>query len=353
MDAVYAPDPDRDETYFFDDGDCTFLVGGVLFKLHKTILCRDPSSMFRNLFQDAKGKPSDAIPLFDTVDDMRALCWSLYAFPSEIYQLALSPGDVDVRKHLRVVDMAQKYLLPQYESLGWKFLQAVPGAIPAYLDRCSEDDLVYSHELGIRWQSSGAPGASGAADTAVSAMKSQLLEQVENKWVQRLARGDEQVTFSRALTTGETYDRRRLQGQVYLEARKLLFLQRFVFSPSQPLNSRFNLTPKQFLRLLVGHSMLTNVLAAVRSAVSLKLPRRTSLAGCDSVYHPHCEKAFNALVWGDLERDPVVAFRRARNTGYRCVNQHLDNILPKEADLAEYFLSSATGYTISHENPPM
>nr|GAT59554.1 predicted protein [Mycena chlorophos] len=350
MDAVYAPDPTRDETYFFDDGDCTFLVGGVLFKLHKTILFRDPSSMFRNLFQDAKGKPSDAIPLFDTADDMRALCWSLYAFPSEIYQLALSPGDVDVRKHLRIVDMAQKYLLPQYESLGWKCLQAVPGAIPAYLDRCSEDDLVYSHELAIRWQSSGA--WDGAADLVIFSIKNNLLEQVEDKWVQRLARGDEQVTFNRALTTGETYDRRRLQGQVYLEARKLLFLQRFVFSPSQPLNLRFNLSPNQFLRLLVGHSMLTNVLAAVRSAIRLKVPRRT---GCDLVRHPQCEKVFNQLSWGELERDPEMVFARARSagTGYSCITQHLDNILPKEAELAEYFLSSATGYTISHENPPM
>lgn len=53
------------------------------FQLHKVILCRDPESMFRDMFsmpQDPQAKNLDPIPLLDdSAEQIRALCWAVYA----------------------------------------------------------------------------------------------------------------------------------------------------------------------------------------------------------------------------------------------------------------------------------
>ncbi|KAF7364778.1 BTB domain-containing protein [Mycena venus] len=80
----------NDDKYFFDDGDCMFIVGGFLFKLHRLFLSRDPESVFRDMFRIPQGSTTagnelDPIPLTeDSADDFRALCWALYALPGEI-----------------------------------------------------------------------------------------------------------------------------------------------------------------------------------------------------------------------------------------------------------------------------
>jgi hypothetical protein len=53
--------------------------------VHKWVLCRDPDSMFRDLFSipqgpQAKDHESETIPLFDdSAKEFCALCWAVYA----------------------------------------------------------------------------------------------------------------------------------------------------------------------------------------------------------------------------------------------------------------------------------
>ncbi|KAF7314799.1 hypothetical protein MKEN_00954300 [Mycena kentingensis (nom. inval.)] len=211
--------PTKDLLYFFEDGDCTFLAGGVIFKLHKLLLCRDPKSMFRNLFNDAKGDASEMIPLSDSAEDIRALCWLLYMLPGDVYNLAKSPGKVDVLRHLRILDMTHKYILPHYESLAWTMLNATPNALSDFLVKCSEDQLEYALALGCR-------------HTSPDATLRELLGLVEQQWITRIINASPETSLRRALDIGERYGRRRIQTRVYLQLRKWLCWEKYFPPPT-------------------------------------------------------------------------------------------------------------------------
>ncbi|KAJ7069365.1 hypothetical protein C8F01DRAFT_1112429 [Mycena amicta] len=296
--------PEKDEKYYFDDGDCTFLVEGVLFKLHKFNLRRHPESMFCNLFKDANGEKSETIPLDDSAEDFRALCWVMYALPGEMYLVLTAPGSVNVRQYLRILDVAHKYILPHYESWAWTMARIVPTALPSYLDNCSEDDLEYIIAMALRCNLS-AP---------------ELLDLVEVAWIARIKQG--KVSYQRALTVGEIHGRRIIQATVYMELRKQIVSGPAIASAEFGF-SHFQLSDLQLYRLLLGHALLSNLARVVTPLPTLPRP-----AGRNCTSHHNCQS-----VWGNFAQNihDSASLERTRahasGIGYPCVVEYVDTLL--------------------------
>ncbi|KAJ7133538.1 hypothetical protein C8R44DRAFT_730672 [Mycena epipterygia] len=244
-------EPIHDETYFFDDGDCMVLAGGIVFKLHKWALCRDPDSMFRDMFNIPQGPQSvlDGIPeCSDSADDFRALCWAVYALPAEI--LLQNEREADITRLAAVANMCHKYILPSFESwaldIVWSHCQpridylddrpCHPGI--DYLSDCPPDMLCRIFE---------AAQAGGRPD---------LCTLVEERWLPRLKTGELQLR--QALDFGEKHGRRKFLGDAYYQ--QALDMKSCVptIDPSQPMDlSQSNLTDMQMHRLLSGYCSLS------------------------------------------------------------------------------------------------
>ncbi|KAF7314797.1 F-box domain-containing protein [Mycena kentingensis (nom. inval.)] len=293
--------PVKDDNYYFENGDCTFLVEGVLFKLHKFMLSRDPESMFCNLFADAQG--DDVMPLDDHVGDFRALCWGLYAPPNEIYHLARTVQNIDssptsVRKYLGVFSLAHKYILLELERWGWTMARANPFAIPAYLRTCSESELERMLRLAYRCTAS-AP---------------ELADLVESSWITRLRGGGNNGTptlsYSRALTAGELCSSRKLQTAVYMQLRQKILTGPPIVNPRLGLG--IALTPAQMQRLLLGHAMLSNLFN------TLRVPQ---LEGCAD--HRSCQ-----IAWANVQFDADPAERVRTLGAYACIRRFWNGLAP-------------------------
>ncbi|KAJ7719596.1 hypothetical protein B0H16DRAFT_1336563 [Mycena metata] len=140
--------PVKDNTYFLEDGDCVFIVEGTLFKLHKWSLCRDPESMFHGMFslpQTTSAQSMEPIPLSDTANDFRALCWALYALPCEIQDQ--NDSGTDISRLVAVANMSHKYSLPAFEkwalSMIWQHFQPRGD----YLTDCPQKMLDMMYEV--------------------------------------------------------------------------------------------------------------------------------------------------------------------------------------------------------------
>ncbi|KAF7314828.1 hypothetical protein MKEN_00957200 [Mycena kentingensis (nom. inval.)] len=315
----------EDETYFFDDGDCIFLADNTIFRLHRAFLSRDPSSVFRNMFRDATGDTSEPIPLSDTAEDIRALCWLLYLPPGELYALAKTPGTVDVRKLLRILDMTHKYMMLQLETLASTMLDAIPAALPNYLATCTEEELEWAFELGIRH-------ASAAAAPDSKQQLGRLLDLVETKWLTHIDASKPKFTYRRALDAGERHGRRKFQGRVYLRMHLIVsWTKGLVTSPSQDLQTHFGLTDIQFQRLLRGSLLLANIMPP--RGLGAHLPMHTNCS-----YHAYCTDSWASINWkAEMARQPLVCLQNAKSKS-NCAKQYLRNV-PTDADLiADYFL---------------
>ncbi|KAJ7643657.1 hypothetical protein FB45DRAFT_895667 [Roridomyces roridus] len=313
----------HDCTYFFDDGDCTFLAEGVLFKVHKWMLSRDPESMF------AESEP-DIISLSDTSAEFRALCWGLYAPPNEIYSQSTPEADMD-----RLIDAAKmyhKYVLPSFESWALKMLvlQCKPPLdrlaciAPAVLERMM----------------------------ALASLCDQptLFSLVEDAWLRRLHTVE--LPCSPALTCAEKYARRRFQAEVYYLLNTRLHHTIQSLSPCNKFDItqavELGLTETQLLRLFSGHILLSNYWRHLRGAGLVYSTR------CKMLVHMHdavCVPAFKSIEWpvgtGDVRRgledvrDEVRRNAPPEPWGIQtCVGRYLDGLLERfEGDeMAGYFL---------------
>ncbi|KAF7314827.1 hypothetical protein MKEN_00957100 [Mycena kentingensis (nom. inval.)] len=283
----------KDDKFFYESGDCTFLVGGVLFKLHKYCLSRDPEtpSFFQNLFNDARGSVAEIIPLDDALDDFRDLCWALYADPVEVYQLTVDleakKVEVDVKRFLHILDLSCKYVLPRLESWSLQLLRRKDDLIASLLDACTEDEMERMFGLAMRCSTS----ASG------------LLDLVETKWLARVTGGT--FSYGRALTTGELHGRRGFQTALYLKVRSRLLTGPRVTSFDLGL-SHYGLNEKQLQRFLYGHAILSNLYQTFpHGGLSTGIPQ---YFGCGT--HAHCGSIWAKILALD-HRDSVPILRIA------------------------------------------
>ncbi|KAJ3562923.1 hypothetical protein NP233_g9273 [Leucocoprinus birnbaumii] len=122
--AKYA----RDTDYYYHDGSCVFLVGGRLFKIHRSQLERH-SNVFKTILatpaEDMKPTSglegfSDEHPIVreDSVAEFRALCWVIYATPAEIVDQFTSTK-ADVPRMISLISVTHKYDMPGYRD--WAF----------------------------------------------------------------------------------------------------------------------------------------------------------------------------------------------------------------------------------------
>ncbi|KAJ7105071.1 hypothetical protein C8R43DRAFT_1047099 [Mycena crocata] len=329
--------PIRDDTYFFDDGDCIFLVDGILFKLHKWFLCRDPDSMFRGMFSIPQGSLQmalDPILLFDdSAEEFRAICWVVYTLPDEIH--AQTTRGADIRTLMNVSKMCHKYTFPVFESWALDMiliqcrppLRCLATCPPDVLDRLM--GLSTSHNV-------------------------ELLRLVEVAWISRLRTGE--LQFCDALAAGEKYGRRQFQGEMYYELNKQIHLQPSIFTPGHVF-SAFNLNDKQTNRLLSGHVALSSFWTHVRED---PLPPRAG--GCTSESHHHCMSIWDRIPWDAESSDVIMGLSRAReflskdpaSNPFRphpfsllttqCVQERILSLGDKHAtDISSYFLGPEIG----------
>nr|GAT43411.1 predicted protein [Mycena chlorophos] len=330
----------KDPKYFFSDGDCSLLVGGNLFKLHKDRLRCDPDSFFCNMFAQAKGSTEEVIPMQDEVEDFRALCWILYARPLEIVH-DFTAEQIDTGKYMRLLAIAHKYLMPSIEAWAWTMACRKASAVPDYLAICSEEDLGRLLVLGI--------GCSVSAP--------ELLGWVESAWLTRLRAGG--VSFTHALSVGEQHARRRFQTHVYLELRRKLCFGPVVLTLADGF-AKFGLTAEQLQRFLVGYALISNM-------VSIPFPRNTNLyylevyvfdrdlgyitqignrrqelsrhSSCTDGNHYMCEEKWREIHHLD-ESDLLGSLDEIhKHEHFACLRQHMEEIrLPRSEDIVAAFL---------------
>ncbi|KAF7298644.1 hypothetical protein MIND_00811500 [Mycena indigotica] len=338
----------KDNKYYFESGDCTFLVGGVLFKVHKYGFQKDPDSAFANMFKDAQGDVSAPIPLSDSSEDFRLLCWVLYAPLSKIFRLATQPNDnIDVKKYLRILDIAHKYTLVDVETWAWSMAQLNPSAMPSHLDSCSEGDLVELFGLAMRCSTSAR----------------EFVQLVETAWLGRVKR--DELRCSRALTVGEYYGRREFQGNLFMEMRNRLTNGSIWTSPQLGLQN-LHLTKVQSDRLLLGFVTMASQMASIRQLLSSELP----IAGANlnrsfgpSHYHISCEDEWRTMCHErSFEYDNPVGARliledAGKSAYYTCVIERfqvvaadLKQYVPDKA--ADYFLGPVVSATPLQDKPP-
>nr|GAT59862.1 predicted protein [Mycena chlorophos] len=231
--------PVKDEKYYFEKGDCTFLVQGVLLKLTRFQLSRDPQSFFAVLFADANGDASEVIELDDSVEDFRALCWAIYSGPIEMYNACTVPSTVEVKTYLRVIDIAHKYVLPEYETWAWLMSRGSGSALDDHLRGCSEAELEHMLDLSVRCESS----------------VPDLVNLVEATWVACARNGS--VSCERALTVGNTHNRRQIQAAAYLHLHNQLVNGDDVPTADGDF-SYLGLSKPHLRRLLFGHAKMSS-----------------------------------------------------------------------------------------------
>ncbi|KAJ7812771.1 hypothetical protein B0H13DRAFT_2470244, partial [Mycena leptocephala] len=223
------------------NGDCMFVVGGVLFKLHKLFLSRDPESMFCHMFSSPQGSETQETEIAlsgDSVDDFRALCWALYALPTEI-QLQNDPG-ANIERLLAVANMSHKYSVASFETWALRIIWIHCQSSRDYLNDCGQNmlDGIY-----------GAAAAGGRRD---------LCSLVEQKWLPRLKQGGD-LQLRHALDFGDAHDMRTFLGEAYYQQARDMK----PFAPAPAIGSEvvdfspLNLTPSQLHRLLSGYCSLS------------------------------------------------------------------------------------------------
>ncbi|KAF7314803.1 hypothetical protein MKEN_00954700 [Mycena kentingensis (nom. inval.)] len=305
-DTSGAPHPDAE--YFLEDGDFTFCIQDVLFKLPKFTLCLDRGSMFYNMFHDIRGDAAEVIPLDDSPEDFRFLCWAMFAPRSEMHAVSREPDDIDVRKFMRILEIAHKYMLRDLEGWAWSVAQLKNSGqgVPQYLDACSQLELARLLGLGLRCTTS-------APD---------LLPLVETAWIKRIRRGD--LSHSFALTTCELHGRWDLQADVYIDLRRRLFTGPALHPPASIL-TQFKLTDRQLDALLLGHARLTLVCSVLDPANDFQenLPAQPLC----TEHEWACQDAWRSSVssFQQYRHSPVAMFERAYSyaadsTTYPCLN---------------------------------
>nr|GAT61387.1 predicted protein [Mycena chlorophos] len=200
------------------------------------------------------------IPLDDSAEDFRALCWAMYSSPTEMYAVWTTPTTVDVKTYLRIVHIAHKYLLTEYETWAWLMARKSGNAVSSHLNHCSEDELEHMLALAFRCEYSA----------------SELLELVETAWVRRIQCG--QVSCEHALVVAETHNESIPPGSR-------------IPSPEQAAHRRSE-HPEARRRPLMSHQYVDRQVVFVwpeKPALDV-IPRHDSCG-----YHPSCEMEWEKL----------------------------------------------------------
>ncbi|KAJ7105072.1 hypothetical protein C8R43DRAFT_1047100 [Mycena crocata] len=319
VDVLQGPEePLRDEKYFFDDGDCMFLVEGVLFKLHKWPLChREPESAFFNMFivgEAPKFADPSHTPLPDTnLEDFRALCWALYALPTELQ--SQNDRGADIARLVSVANMSHKYIFPSCETWALNLIWIHCKEGMDYLDDCPQDMLCRVFEAAARGD------------------RQDLCNLVEERWLSRLKSGE--LRLRDALDFGEKHDRRKFLGDAYCQ--RALDMKSFILVAESQISdfSQSDLTPTQLYRLLSGYcslSLFWERFSATTVSRSCGSSSRHQ-SSCAEVLFRHPAEPLDIIA--GLE---ATLARSVAAPGCSCRDNYIKDLIANCAPLAEHFL---------------
>ncbi|KAJ6504747.1 hypothetical protein C8R47DRAFT_157244 [Mycena vitilis] len=300
----------NDTVYFFEDGDCIFEVVGVCFKLHKLFLSRDPESVFRNMFNIPQGSATeglalDPIPLSgDSLKDFRALCWALYALPTELQ--SQNDREANIERLVAVARISHKYCLSSFEAWALSVVWIHSQSDRDYLDGCAQYMLDETYEA------------------AANGGRHDLCSLVEQKWVSRLRRRD--LPLRHALDFGEAHGMQTFLVEAYYQqARNMKVLAPKLVTGSEVADfCQLDLTPGQMHHLLAGYCSLTLFWESVTN---------TTLKTCSTNSRYHKNTMHDVAV-----RDPkdplgiIEALHRARakageDNYCSCRSHHIDTLI--------------------------
>ncbi|KAL1676926.1 hypothetical protein EV122DRAFT_266547 [Schizophyllum commune] len=285
----------RDAVYWRPDGDAVFLVDGVLFKIHSFLIGRDGSA-FEDMFTlpnkgdlAIRGSEEEPIELHgDTADRFRALCWALYALPTEIHSQATT--DIDLPRMLDIAEMANKYHFKAFEK--WSM------------------DMISKYSLRNRKTQQDYLSTSCPPEVLARILRLTVLchrqtfqTQVERIWIARLSASDT-ASFTHAIDVADSFGLRDFQGHAYYH--QLLAMSTDATPDSGGLATRFehpSLHGVQLTRLLSGHWSLTMFWARFAEQ-GVVVP---AASGCDTArHHPNvCVKAWEGR-WAEAVRSEKV-----------------------------------------------
>ncbi|KAF9448707.1 hypothetical protein P691DRAFT_668881 [Macrolepiota fuliginosa MF-IS2] len=202
----------RDDVWYFTDGTVVFLVEDKLFRVHGAIFARD-SELFQALLslpqgdaqRDEIGGHSDDNPIVcagDSIEEFRALCWALYARPSDIL-LQQDYNTVDVPKLIKIVAISHKYDFAAYQDWALGVLGAHCSAYPtSFFAKCG----TWSNVCTI-------------FRLASQCNQNALVQEMEQSWLRRTSNASKSeglTAFGYALDVAETSDSfRQFHGKLY------------------------------------------------------------------------------------------------------------------------------------------
>lgn len=292
--SVTSSTTTRDAEYFRSDGDSVFLVDGVTFKIHSFLVGRDGSA-FEDMFtlpnkgeMAIRGSEDDPIELHgDTADQFRALCWALYALPTEIQTQATT--DINLPRMLDIAEMANKYHFRSFEKWSMdmisKYCLRNRKSSKEHLSTCPPEVIARVLRL------------------TVLCHRQTFQAQVERIWISRLGSSDT-ASFSHAIEVADSFGLRDFQGHAYYH--QLLAMSSDVTPGAGGIATAFehpSLNNVQLTRLLSGYWSLTMFWARFAEH-GVSIP---AASGCDAArHHPNvCVKAWEGR-WAEAVRSEKV-----------------------------------------------
>ncbi|KIM40986.1 hypothetical protein M413DRAFT_157626 [Hebeloma cylindrosporum] len=190
--------PVRDKHHYHESGDLAFVVGDILFKIHRFQLERCSSSLTDNpLLRSGQQLPKENKPrvLQDKVEEFRALCWALYAPPQET-ALQYNAPNFKLKLILDLFLISHKYRLDSLQTFATQLLvyHCTP---PKTTCRTPELESI----LRVATRNKALP----------------LIEIIEQALLCRLE-DDQTITTAELIKLAEELDMRRFQGKLYYHA---------------------------------------------------------------------------------------------------------------------------------------
>ncbi|KAJ7034711.1 hypothetical protein C8F04DRAFT_559659 [Mycena alexandri] len=238
----------RDSVFYKPGGDCKIRVEDTVFCIHRFLLERD-SATFQTMFELPQGieKPqgsTDGDPIVlagDTLEEFRALCWALYAFPNEIVDENEDRKSLEKLANLAMI--AHKYQLGAFQSWSMTAIRKKCHTPDGALESCPSRLLPTIIRLSLRYHD--------------DALKSRVI----SAWISRLSNATSPLPsfsplptseFSDALEFAEENSLRQFLGKLYYA--KLIVAHRDLDKSVFPsVNFPFEgLDPRHMQRILRG-----------------------------------------------------------------------------------------------------
>ncbi|KAF8182323.1 hypothetical protein BJ912DRAFT_1124225, partial [Pholiota molesta] len=336
----------HDGTYYRVDGDCVIRVEDVLFKaphqpnanavqIHRYLLVRD-SSVFSDMFSMPQESGSsnqgitdeDPVVLHDEVADFRALCWSIYALPTE-YMDQADESKVDIEQLVSLYLIAQKYQFKSHEKFARGLLRThcsnisgKPAEIQEYFISCSQERLEALMKI------------TSLTNEATDLSLGSIIQAV---WLFRFIQKPEE-SMSYAVGVAETLGLRSFMGKLYYQLLTTAHSERYEGSVAyeDPVN---DLTPPQKSAFFLGHWSLQQYWSDLMKAPRKKFscPSSQPSHDCNRVWKDLWPK-FKLKMIGD-SLDPVFDLKSYRQMVLSASIVCIETVSVKNISCAESYIN--------------